>query len=206
MKSVILNVPYYSQSSDIKDKKWQGQACGIVSLKMVMDFFKRSNLNLENLIEEGLEEKGFVENVGWVHSGLIKIARKHNFYGWRRKFLLSPKDLEGLKGDDYSLKEIEAQNQDLLEEGIFNLAKSIANNCPVIVSVPRGFQKKGFGHLIVLTGVKNWNGGSKADGFFYNDPDNEKNIDLPRKNQFVNLKKFSDNWSKRAIFIKLKNG
>jgi len=206
-KTIILDVPYYSQFSDEIEKEWQNQACGVVALKMVLDFYNQTVLNIQSLIQEGVQADGFVKDVGWVHSALIKIARQYGLLGWRKNFFLSPHDLTNLKEENYSQQEIDLQNKDLTEEGIVTLAKSIAGGNPVIVSVTRNFDAKKQGHLIVLTGIKDWNGGVGASGFFYNDPDNLASTRVGeghngQKNNFVSLQKFEKNWSRRAVFLR----
>ena len=46
-----LNVPYISQHGDIKDEYWQKRACGLVCLKMVLDFHQVKNLEVNEFLK-----------------------------------------------------------------------------------------------------------------------------------------------------------
>ncbi len=160
---------------------------------MVMDFYKKNDkLSLDDLIKKGVGLGGYTEGVGWVHITLIQIARSYGFSGFRRKWVLGEKDLEWLKPESYSEEEINNHNQQLLEEGIYQIRESIKKGNPVIISAPKSFNPKNSGHLVVITGIK-------RDGFYLNDPDNpDRKV---RKNIFVDLETFKKVWSRRAIFI-----
>ncbi len=202
-KEIILNVPFYSQIYDIKKKNWQNRACGVVCLKMIVSFYdkKYKSKPVEEFIKKGLELKAYKKGEGWYHFGLAKIARKWGFQGWYRKWILADKDKKNCKEKGLSKKEINEIEEQLLKEGINSLYQSIKNRHPVVVAVPKKFKKGESGHLVVLTGIKNWDDG-KCTGFYFNDPYNPNGEE--KKNIFVSYNKFINIWSKRAVFIKPK--
>ncbi len=148
----VFNVPAYSQFLDVKNKDWQHRACGIVSLKMVMDFWgkktDRKYPTIEALIEEGVNKKAVTKNWDWIHKGLVDIAKAHGF-----------------KGESFDW----AGNS---SRDAFLLLKTKLNN-PVIASIHKNLNFGDTGHLIVIKGLKNGN-------IYYNDPDSKKRREIPR--------------------------
>src|SRR6266540_2358043 len=60
-------VPFFSQYSDIKSHLWQYRGCGIVALKMILDFWHKNNKDLpspavENLLKEGLTAGAYIKD------------------------------------------------------------------------------------------------------------------------------------------------
>jgi len=168
-----LDVPYYSQHEDIKDERWQKRACGVVCLKMVLDFHLKTlgrptskGLSLDEFLEKALEKQAYHQTNGWIHDKLLEIARDFGMEAFRKENM---EDEEELK--------------DFLEKGN-----------PVIVSVKaKKFSPEFEGkfHQIVLVGYD-------EKGFFYNDSDYQND---GGKDIFVDLKTFQKYWRKMALFI-----
>lgn len=145
-------LPAYSQFLDIKDKGWEKRACGIVSLKMVLDFWsKKAGIKyppVDELIKK-YHRGAYINKIGWSHKGLARIARRY-----------------GLKGENcdwahYSTKDALA----LLETKL-----AIA---PVIASIHKNLNPALPGHLVVITEIK-------KDKIFYNDPDSKTRNKIKR--------------------------
>ncbi len=187
-----LNIPYYSQYRDIKDKYWQKRACGLVCLKMILDFHQKSRcptptflVDLDEFLEIALKKEAFGES-GWIHEKLLALAESFGMQAYRKEKMQNEDELK-----------------DFLDKGN-----------PVIVSIkakrfsPK-FENKF--HQIVLTGYD-------ESGFYYNDPDYQDEDPKPSetvtnslemngqvgqggKNLFVDKKTFQKYWRKMAIFV-----
>ncbi|MDO8555125.1 MAG: C39 family peptidase [bacterium] len=175
-KKILLDVPYYSQWLDVKDPDWQYRSCGVAALKMAMlalpSFSEEGDMGLDDLIKEGLASGAYKLNVGWIHEGLVNMAKKYEFSGSFRKEWAADKSADGINF----------------------IIDIISQNIPVIASV----KSSTGGHLVLLSGFENV--GEKLLGFFMNDPD-AKEISLG-KNRFINIHDFMDLWKKRIIVIK----
>ena len=68
-----LIVPYYSQHRDVQDKNWQKKACGLVCLKMVLDFHQLKTPNMDDFLKRALEQGAFGKS-GWIHNKLLVLA------------------------------------------------------------------------------------------------------------------------------------
>jgi len=164
-------VPEYSQYLDIEDENWQGKTCGIVSFKMLIDYWldnpKTEPENFSELVEEGLGYAGYIPGVGWRHKELAQMAKGF-----------------GLDGESFDWNN---EHADIA----FNKTVVYLSRHPVMASIHRGLEEGGSGHLVVLTGYD--------DGkIFYNDPDSEKRSDVERD---APLEKFLSGWTKRIIVV-----
>ena len=120
----------FSQLLDIKEKKWQKRSCGIVSLAMAMSFLKKNKINLNEVLEKGIEKEAYIKDIGWSHKELVNIA-KH--YG----FLARAYD-EASKENTRAFSKLLTQ----LEKG------------PVMVSIHKDLNIKNAGHLVLLSGIR----------------------------------------------------
>ena len=125
-------VPTYSQFFDVKDPLWRPNSCGIVALKMLMDFCGVSPVpTTEALIQEGVSLGAYDPKTGWIHAGLVKLAQKHG---------------------------LQAQNLDWAAESQDVAASLLARYLqkgPVIASVfPKLRPGAPGGHLVVVTGLE----------------------------------------------------
>lgn len=136
-----LEVPYYSQYQDIKDEHWQSRACGLVCLKMVVDYYDVATPEINQFLKIAVDKGSFGKS-GWIHDKLLELAKSYFLQVFRKEF------------DD-------------TEEGIKFIIEFLKQHGPVIVSLKTKkflpeFENKF--HQIVLTGYE-------KNGFFYNDSD-----------------------------------
>lgn len=89
-------VPFYTQRtidylaegflSEEDALYWQTRGCGIASLRMIIDAirtFQRKEL-IEpqgTIIYKGLERHAYVEELGWIHGGLVDLAKDYDVVG-----------------------------------------------------------------------------------------------------------------------------
>lgn len=148
-----FDVPGYSQHLDVKNLRWKRRSCGIVALKMAMDFHspeKENVLALSQLVREGFEARAYIKNVGWSHRELAKLATRH-----------------GLNGTNY----------DWFHEtppSAFKKLLRFLQRTPVIASIYRNLKPNSHGHLVIVTGFDN-------GVVFYNDPDSRTRKGIARK-------------------------
>ncbi len=125
----IYKVPTRSQYLHIHHREWKDRSCGIVSVGMVLLFYKKI-VTMDELLKQGLRAGAYKEPYGWTHAGLVSLAQKYKLhaaaYDWS-------KDI----ADEAFLKLVS-----FLEEG------------PVLASIHKDFDQKNGGHLIVITGFK----------------------------------------------------
>lgn len=175
-KDFVLKVPYYSQHRDVKDHAWRHRACGIACFKMALAYAGKETPTLDEMIRLH-RTAAYQEGIGWRHAPLVdSAARDYHLAGSHRKEYC-----------DISFT-----------EAFSELASSLKNNCPPIVSIFQDESRKD-SHLVVLTGFRiSENGG--FEGVYYHDPDSlieeEKKTDL-----FMDISVFEKRWRKLAIFI-----
>ena len=168
---MIFKVPPNSQLADIKNAYWKKRSCGVVALKMVLAYERKSSdviiPSLQALLEKGISIRAFTTKNGWSHCGLTKLARVYGFRG---------KNFDWFKKSDvYAFKKM-----------LFYLAKG-----PLIISIHKNFNSHDVGHLIVLTGFEN----SKI---FYNDPYSKIRSNVPK---IISVRKFLKGWKRRIIVV-----
>lgn len=88
---MVHDVPFSSQYADLGRHEWRARGCGIASLKMVMDFWHRKDRScrapsLDDLLNTGLEIGAYREGVGWIHRGLVEIAKRYGYDGYNGDF------------------------------------------------------------------------------------------------------------------------
>ncbi|MEZ4104180.1 MAG: C39 family peptidase [Candidatus Paceibacterota bacterium] len=133
-------VPFYSQFSDITNPSRQKIGCGVAGLAMIIEYYKGEKVSVDSLFETGLEAGAYLEDAGWIHSGLINLSKKYKLDGESKDF--SYLDKEG------ALAKLETA----LETG------------PVLASVHYTFEPTNpIPHLVVINGLEN-------NIIHYNDP------------------------------------
>lgn len=176
----ILSVPYYSQKIDVSDPHWHERACGILSLKMVLDFLGTKTSSPDEFIQKGVIAGAYGE-WGWTHTGLVSVAASFSV-SMKRKEFRSQDSREAEK---------------LLKEGINDLVLSIEKGKPVLISaIKKWVETKKF-HMMVLVGFEMDEGVLK--GFYYHDPD--AYTPFEGKDQFVPIETFKKHWRRMAIFV-----
>jgi hypothetical protein len=169
-------VPFSSQFTDLGHHEWRARGCGVTALKMVMDFWHAQDPanrteHLDALLKAGLAEHAHISDIGWSHTGLVRLARRYGYDGFNADWATkgpTPKSPE----DAWTALAAE------LERG------------PVMASVFAGLDPdRGGGHVIVVTGI--------VDGLVaFNDPEElleregRKLLALPRflrgfKNRYI---------------------
>lgn len=151
IKDYIINIPLVNQRKDTGDKNWAHKTCAICSLKMVLSWRDKrfEKLPVMNLVKDGLNLNGYLENIGWKHKILVYIALK---YKLRLHFIKKfPKTrLEKLA----KLKLINRQ---------------ILKGAPVIVSIFYKLDPQNGGHMVLVHGLKKKD--NKVSGYHIQDPD-----------------------------------
>lgn len=136
----IPEVPFFSQFKNITSAKWQKVGCGITSLAMIIDFYKTEAVSVNKLLNQGISINAYDNNDGWIHEGLISVAKKY-----------------GLSGKSYDLS---GQSK----SSALNSFKLYLKDGPVMASVHYKFDPKNpIPHIVVIDGIKN-------DIVYYNDP------------------------------------
>ena len=177
---MLLPIPYYSQKIDASDPHWKERACGILSLKMVLDFLGAKTPLSDEFIQRGVTSGAYGE-WGWMHEGLVSVASLFGITMRRKEFR--------------SQDSVEAEK--LLKKGVDELVLSIEKGKPVLISaIKKWVETKKF-HMMVLVGFEMDEGVLK--GFYYHDPD----AHTPRegKDQFVSIETFKKHWRRMAIFV-----
>lgn len=135
-----FSVPFYSQFSDISDPSKQKIGCGVASLAMIIEYYNGDKISVDKLFETGLEAGAYLENAGWIHSGLINLSKKYKLDGESKYF--------SYLGKEGALAKLETA----LKAG------------PVLASVHYTFEPTNpIPHLVVINGFKD-------DIIYYNDP------------------------------------
>lgn len=75
-----VDVPFFSQFTDISSPKWQKVGCGITSLGMIMEYYKPGTVSVDALLADGIEQ-GAYSDAGWTYKGLIDVSRAYGFTG-----------------------------------------------------------------------------------------------------------------------------
>lgn len=187
-----LNIPYYSQN-DATEPYWKERACGIVCVKMVLDFCVPGRTpSIDRLIEEGrFIFVGGHGKHGWEHDALVMLMHNYGLHSYRQEFksLTIDQELHVVSESPYS--------EGFLEEGIQKIRRTINAGFPVIVSVPGYTGQKGESHITVLTGLEEKDG--KIVGFYYHQSA------LKTRNEgehlFINIETFQKHWRRMAIFV-----
>lgn len=136
----IHNVPFYSQFTDITPVEWRKVGCGIASTAMLIDFYSSEKVDVDALLQQGINSNAYLDDAGWTHSGLINLSKSF-----------------GLDGASHSLTHL-AMNS------AFTELKQVVEEGPVMVSVHYTFQPTNpIPHLAVVTGIDD-------ERVYYNDP------------------------------------
>lgn len=195
-KAMKLNVPYYSQKDLEPLASYGSKACGLTSLRMVLDFYGIKP-NFEQLKQIVDKTGAYSEKLGWIHSGLVDIAREYGLKGYRIHFgFLSDEDLpkadQKLAAEGASLEEIGKFQESFKlakEKGnLTALDRLIKGGIPVLVSMSPDYASTSASHLVVIIG-------EEKGKYIINDPWN-----FGPEYQ-INKEKFVTQWTNRAIVI-----
>ncbi|MFA5935101.1 MAG: C39 family peptidase [Candidatus Paceibacterota bacterium] len=177
-----IDLPYYSQYSDIIEKDWQDRCCIIICLQMIFDFYGkkvepmdliREGLKISEVLKEkGKEKDGYTREFGWGHELLVILLKNNGVLAYKQDF----------KNPNFE--------KEYLELGLEKIRLNLLDEKPVIVSILRDVKK--YGHTVVISGLEYE--GENIKGFYINDPEN---ID----NKNISIEDFKKVWRKLAIFV-----
>src|SRR3989344_7630553 len=134
-----------SQQNELHPE-WQYRGCGVAALKMVMNYWHvadetNASPPIDELLAVGLKLNAYVKNSGWLHTGLVNIAKQY-----------------GYEGQNYDLASSDT-------ETAWESLKEHLKNGPVMASVYSKFDPaRGGVHIAVLTGFD-------GDMVYLNDPE-----------------------------------
>ncbi len=136
----FFDVPFYSQFDDISAASWKKIGCGIASLAMIINFYDPNEVSVDALLTEGIAAGAYIQNAGWSHGGLARLAEQHE-----------------LSGGTHDLSSATMQNA-------FERLRESVQEGPVIASVHYTFDPKNpIPHLVVISGITD-------DTVYFNDP------------------------------------
>ncbi len=199
-----LDVPYYRQNdpNGVLSKFWQERSCGVLALKMVIDYWRLKDelapVDLQELFDRAIANDGVDANGNWLHSALVKTASDYDLLSWRRMWRLSSDQRRGAAASGVAgaaLLRNEIQQQ---REALPTLVEALVQGSPVIISVAKNFDEVAKPHLVVLTGVRRRTKLGAFEGVFYNDPYSPTASDA--KDRYVSISKFNEKWNYLAIF------
>jgi hypothetical protein len=169
---------------------WRKQACGIVSLKMLADYFKQTKKKtIYQMVKEGMKFGTFIvpekvekpEDIkGIFHEGLLEYAKTLGFTGFAENLLPTEKVIYFVSKGWYFLASV----------NIYDLwGKKWKNK----------FSHKGEGkHIILIVGFKKKKG--KITKIYYKDCSTE--CKWNKETDEVDYTKFRDNFNNRGVFLK----
>jgi hypothetical protein len=204
MADITLDVPYYSQidSNSELNSYWQRRSCGILALKMVIDFYrmqdKQPPVDTAELFEKAMACGGVNEAGNWYHSTIVRTAYEYDLLAWRRRWAKAESDWEVFRAEGVNEDSLKLWEQQSRLDSLYSLTSSITRGWPVIVSVARDFDEVDKPHLVVVTGFKS-NGEGVVEGFYFNDP--YASSEDKQKNHFVSIDHFKAKWNWMGIFV-----
>lgn len=167
----MFRAPCYSQYLDVKNSEWKRKSCGIVALKMILDYWAREENkkipDIDELVKIGLNMGAYINGIGWKHKALVQIAKQYGF-----------------KGRNFDWRADSAETALAKMTGYLKLY-------PIMASVYKNFDLREGGHLITLIGMEN-------NEIFYNEPMARKREDIAKK---MSLAEFLKGWKRRIIIV-----
>ncbi|OGF74311.1 hypothetical protein A3J56_02335 [Candidatus Giovannonibacteria bacterium RIFCSPHIGHO2_02_FULL_46_20] len=142
---------------------------------------------LQQLIHEGNSIGARDPKYGWIHDGLVGLAKRHGFgKSFRKEW-----DLRKIKNPSPRQTEQSATN------ALRHIVVLLQNNLPVLASV----KTKEGGHLVLLVGFQNAaRRGKTSEGFYYHDPDARSRRGGAFR--FISKTQFLKRWKGRIIVVK----
>lgn len=177
IKDIVLTIPLVDQLREVKDKKWNKNSCAICSIKMLIGFGNKNQVEVEigQLLNEAIKMGGYLEKIGWKHKTITDLAKK---YGVNLSFIKKfPKTVQE---KSKWLKKIE---------------KSIVSNKPVAVSIYYKLSKKNGGHMVVVNGIRRKD--KVVIGYHIQDPDNR----FKGNNYYLSKNKFLLGWRGGMLYF-----
>lgn len=176
-----IDVPYFSQISDVSSVEWHNRACGVACLAMLIEMYKPGTIvGLDPMIQHGLTIDAFTER-GWSHPRLVIMAHNYGVLAYMEEFRSGKADF----------------HEEFFSHGVKKIKEHLDLDLPVIISTYKNFTEEGKFHMVVLTGYEMEDG--KFKGFHYSDPDAPNAAD--GKHKFVGFDQFKDKWRRLCIFM-----
>ncbi len=172
--NTFINISYYDQWLDTKNKKWAGKTCAICCLKMFLVFKnnKNSKLKIMDLVKTGVRLGGYNKAVGWDHKTITELAQKYEIrMSYRKKFYYTKK--EKLKGLAF-------------------INKNITKGKPIMASIWN--KKRTGGHMVVVNGLRKKD--ELVNGYFVLDPDSRG-----KTGYYLNKKDFLNLWRGGLLWL-----
>lgn len=204
--SLLEDVAYLSQFDGSIRPEWEGRACTFVCLEMGMrkvapdleipkadQMFEESEILQQDMLRKRRITPEAIEK-GRLHHTVTLIAHNHGVMAYPEEFRSKKVDL---KTGEFSASGFEDR---MLQAGLLKICKSLEEDNPVMVSVPRNLasENKNDLHMILLVGATRT--GKKIENFCYHDPDS-KYSERPKKFMYIGGDKFAEIWNRTAIFI-----
>lgn len=198
IKSTNLNllVPYYSQTEEEVMHKYGRKGCVLTALRMVLEYYGQE-INFEQLCHKADQIGAYNEEKGWIHSGLVTMARDFDLKGFRINFsMLDDHDLDNV-GPILAREGASSEEIKKFEESFYCAKKQgrlavldqlLEKKIPVIASMEKSYSNTLATHAVVVKGIED-------DQYILNDPWDFGQDYLIKKS------KFDENWTKRAIII-----
>jgi ABC-type bacteriocin/lantibiotic exporter with double-glycine peptidase domain len=166
-----LDVPYYSQFSDVEDEYWAPRVCGFCCFKMVAKYHGVDTGDIVEMGNRAKSEDGYGEH-GIIHDYVLRLAKEFGLSAYRQE-----------KMDEKS--------------GVNKILSFLDAGNPVIVSVAGEREGNKLFHQIVVVDYEKENENIK--GFYIHDSGKFYNEGGP--NIFLSYNDFLKEWRRMAIFI-----
>ena len=175
MRDLKIDVPLCDQFDTAHDTAWAHRMCAICSLWMLLKYHDLAfNMSAMSLLQQALVEDSYLENIGWRHWGIVKVAEENGLkLKYAEKFF-------------YTLEEKEI--------GTTIIATNLKNHHPVIVSVFHHLNPAKGGHMVVIHGLQEFN--DVAIGYYIQDPD----ASFRGHNYFLTKEEFFAGWRGGLIY------
>jgi hypothetical protein len=182
----VLPVPFYAQREIVEDSEKDG-ACGIVCIKMILDYFHNRSHDVHDLIKEGYIVGG-KESAGWNHEALVRVLRNHGVRAYTQEFISHDiPDLSASRGVLHSERTAE-----FVQLGIAKIKKNIDEGYPVMVSVRPRFGANESAHIILIVGYEG------EDTLCINDSQRPSSEEQPL---LCNIDRFKEYWKGLSVFV-----
>lgn len=173
----IINVPYFSQYTDLKDKYLALTSCGMMSLYMVLEYYKLKGLLKktlpcpEEMVITGRETiNGYKPGIGWIHQYFVDVAKNYGIFSERKEKL----------------------------PNFLTIKKALDDEHPIVISVERRCLSGVSFHMVVITGYEEDTSGNIIN-FFYNDPAFLEEKD--GKERICSIEQMQTFWRNKVIFF-----